>query len=124
MPTSVRAHDYGFAMDLSTVDEIAVTRVTNDQALIRWRQGAEWSAFDFVDEDTGYVDPEDVLWWLLRQGAPIEHIRVALAQPYPDFDVDGEIDHATMPDRDEWRNQGERRRSEARRQFKDDRRSD
>lgn len=37
----------------------------------------------------------------------------------PDFDVDGEIDQVTMPERDECREQDRRPRSEARQELRD-----
>jgi len=108
-------------VDLSTTDEIAISPVSAHRVSIRWRHGVEWSVFELADEAIGYVDPEDVLWWLLRRNLPVERVRLALAQPYPDFDVDGEIEHATMPDREKWREQDRRRRAAAREQFKNSR---
>lgn len=103
-------------MDLANIDEVAVSPERKNRVLISWRQGG-LSTFAYVDEDSGYVDPEDVLWWLLEHGARIELVRLALAAAYPDFDVDAEVDHATMPDRAERRAEDEQRRREIRAEF-------
>jgi hypothetical protein len=105
-------------VDLANVDEVAVSPQRDDLVLISWRHGGALSTFAYVDEDSGYVDPEDVLWWLLRRGARIELVRAALAAAYHDFDVDAEVDHVTMPDRAERRAKDEQRRREARAEFK------
>ena len=109
-------------MDLTKVDEVAVWPQSEDRVLISWRQASGWSSFAYVDQDSGYVDPEDVLWWLLSQGAQLELVRPALAAAYPDFDVDAEVDHVTMPDRAEKRAKDEQRRRDARAEFKRGRR--
>ncbi|MFB4308320.1 hypothetical protein [Actinomadura sp. GTD37] len=101
-------------MDLSGNVEVEISPQTPDRVLIGWRRGADWSTFAYVDEEFGHVDPEDVLWWLLNQGAHLDSIRPALAAAYPDFDPDAEIDHATMPDRTEQRAKDEQRRLAAR----------
>ncbi|GAA1559511.1 hypothetical protein GCM10009789_11100 [Kribbella sancticallisti] len=59
-----------------------------------------------------------MLWWLLGQGARLELVRPALAAAYPDFDVDAEVDHVTMPDRAEWPAKDEQRRRDACAEFK------
>jgi hypothetical protein len=109
-------------VDLANIDEVAVSPERENRVLIRWRQGDGLSTFAYVDEDSGYVDPEDVFWWLLRHGARIELVRPALAAAYPDFDVDAEVDQVTMPDRAERRAQDEQRRREIRAEFERERR--
>jgi hypothetical protein len=104
-------------VDLTKVEEVAVSPQSEDRVLISWRQASVWSSFAYVDQDSGYVDPEDVLWWLLNQGAQLEAVRHALAAAYPDFDVDAEVDHVTMPDRSEKRAKDEERRRDARAEF-------
>ena len=104
-------------MDLANVDEVTVSPDREDRVLISWRQDGGLSTFAYVDQDSGYVDPEDVLWWLLRNGARIELVRPALAAAYPDFDVDAEVDHVTMPNRAEARAKDQQRRREARAEF-------
>jgi hypothetical protein len=69
-------------VNLSAVEEIDVSLGGIDRVLIRWRQGGEWSEFAYVDQDAGYVDTEEVLWWLLRHDAPLECIRRALVAVY------------------------------------------
>ncbi len=85
-----------------------------DRVLISWRHDLEWSRFAYPDEDSGHVEPEDVLWWLLRQGASLDRMRCALDCGLPDFDVDAEVDHVAMPDRAHRRAQGNRYRLAAR----------
>lgn len=105
-------------MDLTEVDEVAVSPQSQDRVLISWRQAWVWSSFAYVDADSGHADPEDVLWWLLSQGAHLELVRHALAAAYPAFGVDAEVDHVTMPDRFEKRAKDEQRRRDARAEFK------
>ena len=105
-------------MDLSKVEELAVSPQGADRVLISWRHANGWSSFAHVDQDSSYVDPEDVLWWLLSQGAHLELVRPALAAAYPDFDVDAEVDHVTMPDRAVKRAEDEQRRRNARAELK------
>ncbi|MEV6266518.1 hypothetical protein AB0L64_05090 [Kribbella sp. NPDC051936] len=105
-------------MDLTNVDEVGVSPQNEHRVLISWRRADGWSSFACVDRGSGYVAPEDVLWWLLRQGAQLELVRPALAAAYPDFDVDAEVDHVTMPDRAEKRAKDEQRRRDARADFK------
>ena len=109
-------------MDLADVDEFTVSPQREDRVLISWRRSDTWSMFALVDEDSGYVDPEDILWWLLRQGAALELIRPALAAVYPDFDPDAEIEHVTMPDRIERRAADAQRRLRARAAFEGEQR--
>lgn len=90
-------------MDLSTADDLAVSQQASDRVRIRWRRGSEWDEFELVDADSGFVDPEDVLWWLLQHAAPVDVVRISLGTAFPEFDVDAEIDHTTMPDRAERR---------------------
>ncbi|TCN40117.1 hypothetical protein EV644_10644 [Kribbella orskensis] len=104
-------------MDLRKVDEVAVSPQSEDRVLIWWRQAGGWSSFAYVDEDSGWVDPGDVLWWLLSQGARLELVRPALSAAYPAFDVDAEVDRVTMPDRAEKRAKDEQRRRDARAEF-------
>lgn len=56
------------------------------------------------------------MWLLLKHETPESLMRSAVAACWPDFDIDAEIDHATMPDRAEWR----RRDAERRRKLRDD----
>ncbi|MGP4029275.1 hypothetical protein [Actinomadura sp. 3N407] len=104
-------------MDLSRVVEVEVSPRSADRVLIGWRRDGGWSTFAYVDEDSGHVDPEDVLWWLLNHGAHLGSIRPALTAAYPGFDPDTEIDHATMPDRAEQRAKDKQRRLAARAEF-------
>jgi hypothetical protein len=105
-------------VDLTKVEEVAVSPQGEDRVLISWRHANGWSSFAYVDQDSGYVDAEDVLWWLLSQGAHVELVRLALATAYPDFDVDAEVDHVAMPDRAVKRAKDEQRRRDARTEFK------
>ncbi|MGW5195156.1 hypothetical protein ACWEOO_38290 [Kribbella sp. NPDC004138] len=64
----------------------------SDSLALSRRHANGWSSFAYVDQDRGYVNPEDVLWWLLSQGAHLELVRPALATASPDFDVDAEVE--------------------------------
>lgn len=86
-------------MDLSSAEEVVVTQLASDRARIRWRHESVWAEFELVDNESRFVDPEDVLWWLLRGGTPLPRILDALRVAYPEFDANAEIDHTTMPDR-------------------------
>jgi hypothetical protein len=78
------------SIDLSAVDEIIVTLLSEGCARFSWSEGDRRNDFDLVDDDSGYVDPEDIMWWLLRHGAPIDSVRRSLADVFPEFDVDAE----------------------------------
>lgn len=57
-------------MDLSAADELIVLPLADDRVRVDWRVGDVWDSCEHVDEDSGYVDDEDILWWLLRRGRP------------------------------------------------------
>lgn len=99
-------------VDLSAVDELAVAPETEDRVLISWRVDEAWTTHTYVAAEDGYVDPDQVLWWLLSHGAQVGLIRSAFRSAYSDFDVGAEIDHVTMPDRAERRAEDRRRRAE------------
>lgn len=101
------------SVDLSEADEVVVTQLASDRARIRWRHESDWAELELVDADSGYVDPEDVLWWMLHHGAPAALVRVSLGNAFPQFKVDAEIDHTTMPDRAQRRAEDNERREAA-----------
>ncbi|MFD2082763.1 hypothetical protein SAMN05421678_118144 [Actinopolymorpha cephalotaxi] len=105
-------------MDLSAVDELAIAPETEARVLISWREDEVWSTHTYIADEDGYVDPEEVLWWLLSRGAQVGQIRFAFHSAYPYFDLDADIDHVTMPDRAERRAEDQRRRDAARNDFK------
>lgn len=105
-------------VDLSAVDELVVVPEMDDRVLISWREAEAWSTHTYIADEDGYVDPEEALWWLLSHGVQVEQIRSAFRSAYPDFDVDADIDHVTMPDRAERRAEDRRRRAAARNTFK------
>ena len=99
-------------MNLAAAEDLVVVPLTDDRVRVQWRVGDSWDAFEYVDEDSGYADDEDMLWWLLRQHTPLDLVRTALAVPYPEFNVDAELDRVTTPDRAERRIEDvERRRA-------------
>lgn len=104
-------------MNLAAVEELVVVPVADDRVQVQWRVGDSWDGFEYGDEDGGYADDEDILWWLLRQRAPLALVRTALAVPYPEFDVDAVLDRVTMPDRAERRAEDVERRRAAKAEF-------
>ena len=109
---------YAPAMDLSRIEELAVIPEAPDRVRVSWRQGRTWESYDFVANDSGYADDEDILWWLLRSQAPVELVRSAMAVPFPDFDLDAAIDQATMPDREERRAEDQANRARLKEEFR------
>lgn len=103
----------GPLVDLSSAAAIEISQTADDRARISWRADARWHEFELADADSGYVDPEDVLWWMLRHGAQVDLVRDALGAAFPEFDIDAEIDHVTMPDRVQRRAEDNDRREAA-----------
>lgn len=83
-----------------------------------WLCDDGWVSFEYVDHDSGYADDEDILWWLLTQGASLELVRPALAAAYPGFDVDAAVDWRTMPDRVQRHAEDAARRETLKREFR------
>lgn len=103
----------GPSVDLSGAAAIQISQAADDRARISWRAGARWHEFELLDADSGYVDPEDVLWWMLRHEAPVDLVRDALGAAFPEFDLDAELNHTTMPDPAEQRAEDNERRETA-----------
>lgn len=105
-------------MELSGAEEVTVSQQAPDRVLIEWRFGQDVFVREFRADDGEFIDPEDVLWLLLRHETPEPLVRQTMGVRFPDFDIDAEIAHTTMPDREEWRRQDHERRRELRAQFK------
>jgi hypothetical protein len=66
----------------------------------------------------GYVDPEEVLWWLHSGDAQIPQTRSMFRSAHPELGCQREIEQVRMPDRAQHRAEGRRRRARARSDFK------
>lgn len=103
-------------VNLSDAERVAVRQPAPDRILIEWRVGNQSFTRDFRADAGEFLDPEDAVWLLLKHETPESLMRSAVAACWPDFDIDAEIDNATMPDRAEWRRQD----AERRRRLRDD----
>jgi hypothetical protein len=105
-------------VELSDAKEVAIAQAAPDRVLIEWRCEQEVFVREFRADDGEFIDPEDVLWLLLRHETPEPLVRQAMGASFPDFDIDDEIAHITMPDRAARRRDDHERRQSLRAQFK------
>lgn len=105
-------------MDLSEATEIVVSQESDHRAVVTWVGSEGPGAFELVDEDSGYVDPEDVLMWLMQQQIDVKVVRAALQTAYPGFEADEVIDWVFHHGETERHAEDQRRRARLRAEFK------
>src|SRR5689334_22225315 len=105
-------------MDLSGATEIVVSQESDDRMVVTWVGSEGPGAFELVDKDSGYVDPEDVLMWRIQQRIDVNVVRAVVQTAYPGFDADEMIDWVFHRGEAERRAEDQRRRARLRAEFK------